>query len=213
MYNFHHLFGLPVLLYQLDPITFNREEIIQTIQNNFKKQNHRQEWQKNFFDTNIHHSLKDEKNQNFETPDYSKLKLAYETPIKTYINNMNFKKNCFVTYEIVNYTASKNESFMEPHLHTGCDLSLIHYLKFNKNQHSPTVFMNPYSHNDYWEDKSKFVSNLEGNRINAWAWDQWRYGVNEGDLLIFPAFLKHFVKNYNSDELRITISANIQLKF
>ena len=41
--------------------------------------------------------------------------------------------------------------------------------------------------------------------------EEWVYDTEEDDLIIFPAVLKHMVKNKDSNKLRITLAANVEI--
>ena len=210
MYNL--LWGLPVLKTKIDPKEFNKKNILNTIEKNYQKKQVIQKWSKSLFKTDIHHSLGDDQNSEFDSPDYSELIKCYEKPIKDYLKTINFQKTTKFKYEIVNYTAAKHVSFMEPHLHIDCEFSMIHYLKFDNKQNSPTVFMSPYSFVDYWVSKKKMQEKVKiDNTMQSWSCGEWQYPTEEDDCLIFPAILKHFVKNKKSDDLRVVLSSNISI--
>jgi hypothetical protein len=102
----------------------------------------------------------------------------------------------------------KNQ-WQENHHHHGHNQNLyfsaVHFLKYDKTIHPPLVMNNmnrilvtPYDIGrktilDYWDvDES--------------------IDVDEGDLLIFPTFMEHQVNVQKTDELRITVSFNIEVK-
>lgn len=107
-------------------------------------------------------------------------------------------------------------SNQEPHEHLQLDsesnsfglFSGVHFLKLDK-EHPKITFSNPslqhifgtYSNFLYKKDiKHSFSKNL------------FEYEVEEGDIIIFPAFLQHFVYQQKVDTPRITISFNILVK-
>jgi len=49
------------------------------------------------------------------------------------------------------------------------------------------------------------------NLQNSWNMEEWVYDTEEDDLIIFPAVLKHMVKNKDSNKLRITLAANVEI--
>jgi|DEB0MinimDraft_10_1074344.scaffolds.fasta_scaffold84511_2 hypothetical protein len=210
--DFHLLWGLPILKTKINPDSYNKKEIIDVVEKNYLKQPIRQNWSNSFFNTDIHHSNSDEKNKNFEKPNYNLLYKAYVDPLKFYLKQINLNKNKKVRIDIVNYTASRNASFMEPHIHSECDFSMIHYIQFDKKENNPTVFLNPYSFNDFWINQGKLISNTdESNPSNSWVFSEWRYDVEEDDIIIFPAILRHFVRNKKTLKTRIVVASNIFL--
>ena len=210
--NFFYLWGMPILIAKLDPKKYDKEQILEDITENYNKNPNRQVWSQSFMGTNIHHSIGDV-SKNFKVPDYTKLNLAYRKPTEYFIQQLNFKNSVTIEQNIANYTASKHEAFLEPHHHTGCQFSMVHYLKFNPNQNKSTVFINPYVHQEWWDDRkmlSAFAGDIKNTRF-AWTEDEWAFDVEEDDLIIFPAPLKHYVKTYASENMRVTISMNIKL--
>lgn len=211
--NFHLLWGLPILVTKIKPEHYNKNEIINVIEKNYKKNSVRQNWSKSFFKTDIHHSLCDDENKNFEKPNYKHLQKLYYDVIENYLKKLGFKENVLFNYEIVNYTASRHKSIMEPHLHINCEFSMIHYVQFEKEHNSPTVFMNPYAFIDFWSNKEKLLKKIDPKNTNySWVFDEWKYVIEEDDCIIFPAILKHFVRNEDTNKTRITIASNIQIE-
>ena len=123
-------------------------------------------------------------------------------------NFLKFLKNCPKDlrikgqYSISNvwYNVYEKNYFQEPHDHGESLFSGCYYLKFNKDIHHQTTFYNPNYNLDYKKikDNSHFC-----NQINC----------EEDDIIIFPSNLKHGTSGMiekKSDELRITISFNIE---
>ena len=210
---FCYLWGMPILITKLDPKEYNKQEILKTITDNYDKDPDREVWASSSMGTNIHHSLEDINNKNFPVPDYTKLIKAYQIPTHHYIQQLGFNTSVNVEQHIVNYTASRKEAFFEPHYHTGCKFSMVHYVQFNPKENSGTVFMNPYLHNEYWQERRHIRKNIgvTDDVSHSWIYDEWKFPVEEDDIIIFPAPLKHYVKTYPSKTLRVTISMNIQL--
>ena len=210
--DFHLLWGLPILKTKINSNLYNKKDILEVIENNYKKRTIRQNWSTSYFNTNIHHSLSDDNNKDFDKPNYFYLKKVYFDIIKKYLNNMSFVKNFNFNYEIVNYTASRHESIMEPHLHIDCEFSMIHYLQFDKDKNCSTVFINPYTFNDFWPNKLKLSNKISGKITDqSWVHDEWKYEIEEDDCIVFPAILKHFVRNQNTKKTRVTIASNINV--
>jgi len=82
--------------------------------------------------------------------------------------------------------------------------SCIHYLKFDSEVHEPVVFVDPIDEMRYntLEMDSNYYS------------DRWSPQIREGDLLMFPSYLEHFVNKSDPtpDNPRISISFNIWIK-
>tara|TARA_R100001086_G_scaffold90058_1_gene44285 strand:- start:344 stop:994 length:651 start_codon:yes stop_codon:yes gene_type:complete len=212
MQKFQHLWGLPVYKTSINSNSYDKQKLVETIENNYSKQAVRQNWSKSYFRSDIHHSVMDENNPKFKKPDYSSVEKAYQAPVTEFIQNLNIKNPVNVKHQVVNYTAAKHASLLEPHIHTECEFSLVHYVKFDKTENSPTILMNPYAFQDYWERKSKLMKIVHTENVeNSWLFDEWAFSTDEDDILIFPAIMKHYVKNDESKNLRITLSANINV--
>ena len=97
------------------------------------------------------------------------------------------------------YNIYEKNYFQEPHDHGNSLFSGCYYLKFNKQKHHQTKFLNPNFDIDF--------SKLEENSFFCFEPD-----CDEDDIIIFPSSLKHGtmgLKDKNDDEIRITISFNI----
>ena len=89
------------------------------------------------------------------------------------------------------------------HTHPNCNLSAAYYVKAPKNCGKFTI-ENPNTINKHSyppsNKKTKFNSKLE------------KLDVEEGDLFLFPAYLPRGVEENKSDEDRIVVSFNIDIK-
>tara|TARA_B100000989_G_scaffold127334_1_gene94527 strand:+ start:1327 stop:1929 length:603 start_codon:yes stop_codon:yes gene_type:complete len=98
---------------------------------------------------------------------------------------------------------NKKENSNNEHIHPNSNLSAAYYVKAPENCGEFAV-SNPHaiSRNIYPERENP----TEFNRIIA------KHKVEEGDLLIFPAYLPHQVLPNKSDEDRIVISFNLWIQ-
>jgi hypothetical protein len=97
------------------------------------------------------------------------------------------------------YNEYKKSQYQERHHHLPADLSCIHYIKLNSD-HFGTTFINPhYLHN---------ASNVLMNHKSPHTFTPF---VEEGDIVIFPSYLEHYVKTQNTDQQRVTLSWNYRL--
>jgi len=97
--------------------------------------------------------------------------------------------------------------YQESHDHLSANIfaapshfSCIHYLSFDKTRHEPVRFTDPI-------EKIRYTSlNLRSNNYNSVYTPE----VKEGDFLMFPSYLDHYVKpsQPTPDYPRITISLN-----
>ena len=209
------LFGIPIYQSSIDKKLYEKQKILKTILNNFKKSKIRSNWgkqSKGFVSNKLHHSNNDESNPMFTQPDYTSLIPLYTTKIKAFLESMSIKK-CSFKFEIVNYTCMAKGHHMMGHIHTDCDFSAVHYLKFDDKFQDSTVFKNT---NDY----SKFINGLfpqiektfiSSEIENSWIYQYFKITIKEDDLIIFPAILEHSVPEVKSNKTRVTIVLNIKL--
>jgi hypothetical protein len=213
-YNFHTLFGLPILIASIDPNSYDKQKLLDKINNNYKQKKIRQNWgdSNNFFQTDIHHSLQDEDNPLFEKIDYTDIIKNYNKPIETYLSKIIGSEKIKYNFKVVNYSAVKHNSFMKPHFHVDCDFAMVHYVSFDKEQHLPTIFLNPYFFSDFIPNNDCMRKVCISNNTNSsWIFGEWKHDIKEDDIIIFPSVLKHYVRNKDSDKLRVTISTNISI--
>ena len=214
MNNIKYLYGLPIYIEKISPETYEKNKIISQIKNNYKISNVRNNWSKNsFIKTDIHHSLEDEENKNFNKINYYNLLEKYEKIISNFLKKLYLKNNLNFKYSIVNYTCSKHNSFMIPHIHNDCSFSLVHYISFDAKQHIPTIFKNPFYFCSLLPNKKKLIDIFnEKIEENSWIYKEWTFETKEDDVVIFPAILEHYVRNLDSKKLRITISVNVEIE-
>jgi uncharacterized protein (TIGR02466 family) len=210
-----YLFGLPTYRTSLLNERYNKEDLIKVVLKNYNKDKNRNNWDKNSLEySKIHHFLYDEENPFFDTPDFSPLFPIYTKHITNFLNNLKLKKNFNFNFKIVNYSCMTEGQHMKSHIHTHCDFSAIHYLKFDENFNDTTLFFNPASY-------SKFLDNFSPNILNffnsedekiSWLYQNFKFITKEEDLIIFPSILEHSVPVVKSDKYRITIAFNISLE-
>ena len=96
----------------------------------------------------------------------------------------------------------KNGEYQEVHNHLPSFLSAIHFLQFDKNEHDLPVFLDPargvkesrHKVKTYFDNKSCFLPDVE-----------------EGDIIVFPSYLDHFISGGKYDKHRVTVSFNLTL--
>ena len=98
---------------------------------------------------------------------------------------------------------NKKDNFNIRHTHPNCNLSAAYYVKAPKKcgrfqVENPNIA----KRHSYPEINVRNELNTEGAGID----------INEGDLLIFPGYLPHKVGRNESNEDRIVISFNVDVK-
>lgn len=145
-----------------------------------------------------------EKENNFFTND----KQIYEKFLsESYLKCFNnfFDEEYKISINEIWYNYYSDDDYQDWHNHVGSifnpiHYSCIHFLSFDPKNHNPTVFLDP----------------LEDTRNLSldFSCPYHHYpNVNEGDLIMFPSYLKHCVfpvKNQN-DYPRITIALNFRI--
>lgn len=137
--------------------------------------------------------------------------LPWDSIFTEYHNNIKDLANIFGITGRPNVTehwlnAYKKNQNQEIHEHTPGHFAAVHYIKYDQNDHLPTVFLNPYRQVSISNKPSFLTSDM--NHVPPTYVAQSFVNVKEGDLLIFPAFLEHKVPRQQSDNLRVTLSFN-----
>ena len=108
------------------------------------------------------------------------------------------KIKCEAMWAVIN----KKGNFNIEHIHANCHLSAAYYVKVPENSGN----FNIYNPNNISRNRFPLKSKItELNMLTA------SFKVNEGDLLIFPAYLPHAVGKNESDQDRIVVSFNLNI--
>ena len=102
----------------------------------------------------------------------------------------------------VNYYV--RDSNQEEHDHIPSFYSGIHYIKYDPEIHEAAAFMNPLA-------QLYTMTYSERSEVDAYDFSKQQFspGVGEGDVVLFPSFIRHRVPKQQTDEPRITSSFNI----
>jgi len=205
------LYGYPVGIATINKNTYDKKNIIKTIESNFKKDKKRNKWTK-FSD--LHHLYNDENNPNYKQVNWETLLPLYKTAFNNYFKHLFKSVDIKYHIKVVNYTCMEKSNFMGEHIHHS-GFSAVHYIQFDEKNHTPTCFINPYTHGDYvGEVLHTNIPPLldEKNILNSWAFNRWHLGMKEDELIITPGIMKHRVDPQNSkNKNRITIIANVNI--
>ena len=203
------LFGIPYYQTSIDPNSYDKENIVSVIKQNYKIDPNRN----NYDDiSDLHNSYNDWNNAYFVKPNFEKLLPIYTKKIQTFFDSLiTCSSEVSFVYEIVNYTCMGENQFMNQHLHPS-DFVAVHYISFPKGS-QPTTFHNL---NDYAKYINSFlpIKNLKklynNNDIyQSWLHEAWNPQTNEDDFIITPGIITHSVNKNISNDLRITIILNI----
>jgi len=206
------LFGLPVFQTKISKSLYDKKKIISTIEENFNTQNYRNHW-----DTQsvMHHSYNDWSNPKYKRVDFSSLVPLYKKVIQKGIDQISFNRPIQYTFEIVNYTCLSKTNYMTAHDHPGCDFSAVHYIQFDKENHTPTLFESTLAHANYMTAlRPELLKTLTSDHnLNSWAFKDWKLECEEDDFCFFPGVTRHSIESQKSKKKnRITIVVNIDIK-
>ena len=101
----------------------------------------------------------------------------------------------------INPTGSRNVQ----HTHPGADYSAVYYLK--NTDKTGIVFINPVSHTSHNITTYTNPKLVDDTRASP----QFRIEPSQGDLLLFPSYLPHWVEENKGTDDRISISWNINM--
>lgn len=214
----HHLFSTPVYRAKISPKDYEKEKIINDVEHNFIITPDR-----NLLDGHLsassflHMHYKDENNPKFRTVDLSSLQPIYKDFISKFLTDLkvNGEQELRFGFKIVNYTASMDNNFMRAHNHIkDSDFAMIHYVQFEPEVHSATVFTNPgkYIALHNMDIRDKFYNKLDHTQVsNSNYHEFFELNTFEDDCFIFPSYLHHEIprakEKYN--KLRIAVVCNI----
>jgi hypothetical protein len=109
------------------------------------------------------------------------------------------------------YNLSLKGAYQEVHDHLGGPIPIsyaaIHYVVFDKHEHVSTVFYNPLES----ILKSLQPTTTDQFRPNDYKGFQKILDVEEGDIVIVPAYVAHSVMKQISDKPRLTVAFNISV--
>jgi len=211
----NQLFGTPYYKSKINSILYNKYEIINAIENNYRLDSSRNSWDgHDVYSSNVHQSVNDFDNTKFDSINFEKLLPLYNEKINEFFSQLKLKKSISYKYQIVNYTCMKSTQFLKEHTHD-CEFAAVHYIKFNPVKHLPTFYVNDSGYCNYLAQViPKLTSVLDPTNIeNSWASKYFYMTVEEDDFVIVPGVVPHFVPPSHSDELRITIVVNIKIDY
>jgi uncharacterized protein (TIGR02466 family) len=99
---------------------------------------------------------------------------------------------------------NKQNDYNIMHSHDGSFISGVYYVKCNRDS-GDLIFSTPDNIRD-WENKMYAIDHY--NEFNSVTWKQW---PEEGKLILFPAWIKHFVEPNKSNEERLSIAFNAKM--
>lgn len=211
------LFSLPVYKYSINEKLYDRKNIINVIEKNYKKDKNRNVWETDneLLKSNLHHNFNDQKNKHFKEPNFETILPVYKNIISDFLKDLSLKpKNINFNFEIVNYTCMTGNQYMKSHYHPHSDFTAVHYIKYNQDVHKPTLYENTHSFASFSQCLRPNLKNVlnTDSCLNSWYNKNHFLDVEEHDICISPSFLFHSVPYQpQTTETRITIVLNINL--
>jgi len=142
------------------------------------------------------------------------LNSLYSKYIIAFFDEINVAKGPAMIYDPW-YNAFSQNHFQESHAHLPNDFSMVHYILFDDKEHVATTFVNPNptAAEALIHFRPQFINrvNKKDTRHSFCMTHFTPSDIKQGDLIIFPAYLSHFVKPNTSTKKRITITLNITL--
>ena len=120
---------------------------------------------------------------------------------KTYADYMNWDCNLYLSS--MWYNVNKQHEDHPPHTHSNALLSGVYYPPFEGVDHSPIEFI---------DTRNRCAIAPSVKAYNVQNSDSWQYNVVPNSILLFPAWLQHWVPVNQNTQPRISISFNIMIK-
>lgn len=136
-------------------------------------------------DQSFNHNFKNKFKNN------QKIELLFKNELDDFKNFFNFKNKKINSCWIEN---SKKNMHHEIHNHSNLGYSAVCYIDYDKNLHTPIVFVSPFA-NFFDGSLLKYSPN----------------NVSEGSLIFFPSSLMHYTNSNYSDQIRRVLSFNINI--
>lgn len=212
-----NLFPTSIFKVKIDPLSYNKQDIINITEKNFFKNPKRNKWDKY---SELYHLYEDFDNPQYENYSFDKLVKIYDKIISKFIDTIDWSKGLDYKWQIVNVTAYGQEGgYMEQHSHAFGNIafSCIHYvsLPLDENQSETIRFFNPLVFLQYPTLLSILLQDkLVDNHNNSTYFHGKKMNFEEDDMIIFPSYLNHSVKVFpnDSDKLRIAVVMNITIE-
>jgi hypothetical protein len=215
-----NIFSSPLYTKVIDPVLYDKENIVNTLIENFSKDPNRNNWG----ESNMHMYIKDWDNPTFQKVNTVSLIPVYTNLFSYFLNYLSPKEEILFEFEIVNFNITNNvQGYMRPHTHLArkdCLFSAVHYLKTSKDS-SILQFENPLIYNQYMDPEiSKYINskfNISNNYISSYN-KFWEHYPLEDEIVIFPSYLRHSVVPYEQESIiketkfRISSVINLYLK-
>jgi hypothetical protein len=142
----------------------------------------------------------------------NEFKELYKFDVEAFKLKAGFNKNAqWTTDTDMWYNIGVSGSWQEEHDHQGglpsVSYSAIHYVKYNPNEHMPTIFYNPI-HKLYLKSMQPCINTELPDDFSTGSFSP---NISEGDIIFFPSYVSHMVRRQTSSEFRITVAINLTI--
>ena len=123
--------------------------------------------------------------------------------LKTLKQFYKYKKPFTINFDDPWLNVNRENHFNKTHTHAGSDLSITYYCEVPTNS-GRIVFENPVLHQRttmIWYEKH-----------DMWNSELIQLAPRKYDLIIFPSYLPHFVEPNKSNQPRISLACNVQIR-
>ena len=198
----------PIHIYQrnVKETVYLQDELVEPIYNDYKNRKDRKV-PNGWFTNHIHTTFDDDGVNNTIFSTNPRIREIYFDNITRFFDQK-------VSFDILEFWANVYEKgeYQEDHTHLSSEydsrtaqFSCIHFLKFDSEKHVPVAFVDPI-------EITRYTSlEMKSNHYSHHYYPK----VNEGDLLMFPSYLGHFVQpsEPTPGNPRITVSFNLALNY
>lgn len=198
----------------IDPLSYDKTKIIDTVLRNYELQKERNEWDET---SKLHHYYGDWENEAFEKIDISSVMEQYKDIYKNILDSMFIEPISFnVSFENITVHKGGNTNMaVHNHINDHVFLSGVHYIKSNETS-SKITFVNPLVYSEYPNLSINNITKKSMNSSNETAsayFREWNVPPTEDTMLIFPAYLNHKVdaSGLPDSDFRIAIVTNLQI--
>ena len=123
--------------------------------------------------------------------------------------NVIFKEGVVLRFTALWAMINNKGHYNTSHIHPGSDLAGVFWVKTPENSGN-LVFNSPHIYNHHYEMSS--YSEVFREKTNAYPSYWFNPFHHEGQIILFPSSLEHYVKENESNEDRISVSFNIDLE-
>ena len=188
------MFPTPIYKVKIDPDLYDKQALIDKAMEGYEKQPYRNVWDDK---SDLYHTY-----NNWPTGTRhlmsSNLGGLYQNAINNFMNEWKGKFN--YRWKIINLCI--NTKYMAEHdhffMHDGWQgmFGTCHYISYDPDQHKPTKFINPLLIGQFLYNTRAVGDALDRSEPMNSAWfPDIDMDVEEDDMIIFPAYLKHIVEN------------------